>query len=611
MPFKICAFAVLFLLIGCNSERQDFSHTLKTEKKPWTHLDFKNNSNDFQFAVVSDNTGGARPGVFESAIDKINLIQPEFVLSVGDFIQGYTSNMDKVNSEWREFNSWTSRFEMPFFYLPGNHDITNAAMGKVWEEKFGRRYYSFTYKGVLFICLETQDKSAATNGDAIHDAGLTAKQVAWIQSTLKDNDSVRWTFVLMHQPLWLYDAKNAQQNSKHKIFGKNTGFTQVEQALKGRKHTVLAGHFHRYTKFTRNNSSYIVLSTTGGGSKLRGTGYGEFDHAAWITMTDKGPKIANLLLDGIQHEDVFTERTGEFTSSINVQYEADPQDSHVLHGTLTITNPFDHTLHISEKWSYPAKSGWTVSSNFSHAHIKSKATQTFSITLKYDKNSSVATAPKGTLLCSAGSEYNGTIELSSPTHSYAAINRPHIKVPKIKHSINIDGSLKESFWKKATVQSPLQLLNYTGPPPTPSKIYFAQDADNLYIGGVFEQDVASLTVDSKQSSDQLWTDDGIELFFDTNLDKKTYKQALITANNIANLIKIRGITSATARTQKAWTIEVKIPKKELVIETKALKTIGFNIRRNRVIGDAIEQSEWSPSLSPYPHNVDLFGQITF
>ena len=44
-----------------------------------------------------------------------------------------------------------------------------------------------------------------------------------------------------------------------------------------------------------------------GVSKLRGPEFGEFDHVVWVTMTVDGPLIANLLLEGIWHEDVVTE----------------------------------------------------------------------------------------------------------------------------------------------------------------------------------------------------------------------------------------------------------------------------------------------------------------
>ena len=57
-------------------------------------------------------------------------------------------------------------------------------------------------------------------------------------------------------------------------------------------------------KFTRDGYKYYVLATTGGSSKMRGVEYGEFDEVVWVTMTNKGPVIANLLLNGILDENV-------------------------------------------------------------------------------------------------------------------------------------------------------------------------------------------------------------------------------------------------------------------------------------------------------------------
>jgi hypothetical protein len=42
---------------------------------------------------------------------------------------------------------------------------------------------------------------------------------------------------------------------------------------------------------------YIRLSTTGGAWVLDPPG--NFDHIVWVTMTDKGPVVVNVTLDGI------------------------------------------------------------------------------------------------------------------------------------------------------------------------------------------------------------------------------------------------------------------------------------------------------------------------
>jgi hypothetical protein len=78
----------------------------------------------------------------------------------------------------------------------------------------------------------------------------------------------------------------------------------MEKALAGRNYTVFAGHIHRFQKFVRQGMNYYQLATTGGGSKLRGLRYGEFDHVAWVTMVKQGPVIANVMLDGIYPEDL-------------------------------------------------------------------------------------------------------------------------------------------------------------------------------------------------------------------------------------------------------------------------------------------------------------------
>lgn len=96
--------------------------------------------------------------------------------------------------------------------------------------------------------------------------------------------------IFMHQPLWL------------KKSGKN--WLKIENLLKETKHSVFTGHHHNYKLYERNKNDYFVLATMGGGSKLRGNEYGEFDHFMFITMTESGPYFTNLMLDGIEDKNI-------------------------------------------------------------------------------------------------------------------------------------------------------------------------------------------------------------------------------------------------------------------------------------------------------------------
>lgn len=288
-----CALALALAGASCSGPKSQPGHTrvqVDSALKPWSHLTFNNDPDNFQFVVVSDRTGGARPGVFEDGVRKVNLLQPEFVMSVGDLIQGGTRDRNAIAAQWLEFRSFVDELQMPFFFVPGNHDISNEVMAEEWKQRFGQSYYHFVYRDVLFLCLNTEDPPPSR---------MSAAQRDYVARALVENSKVRWTLVFMHKPLWDHEEE--------------TGWREIEALLKDRKHTVIGGHRHNYTKFERNDQSYIVLATTGGSSKMRGRAFGEFDQVAWVTMTDRGPILANLYLDGIWDENV---RTAEMARTI-------------------------------------------------------------------------------------------------------------------------------------------------------------------------------------------------------------------------------------------------------------------------------------------------------
>lgn len=253
------------------------------QRNPWTHLNLQQDKDQFQFAVVSDRTGGHRANIFSKAVHQLNLLQPEFVMSVGDLIEGYTQKQEDMVKQWDEFDSYVKKLEMPFFYVPGNHDLTNAKMIEFWGGRYGKSHYHFVYRNTLFISVNSEDGKASM---------VTPAQTAAIAKALEENKNVRWTLLFVHKPLWA--EKDPEAN----------GWLAVEKALAGRKYTVFCGHVHRYQKYVRNGMNYYQLATTGGGSRLRGADYGEFDAITWITMRPDGPLLANILMDGILPENL-------------------------------------------------------------------------------------------------------------------------------------------------------------------------------------------------------------------------------------------------------------------------------------------------------------------
>ena len=299
-----------------------------SEPKPWTHLNYQNDPDEFQFAIVPDRTGGDYRNAFTNALAKVNLMHPEFVMTVGDLMEG-SPKFDRMRAQQTELTNMTAKVKAPFFTVVGNHDISrsrayppgyesvNEDNLKVWKEYYGANtYYSFVYKNVLFVCLHTTEGRGIRPYSA--QVGITASQYAWFKKTLDAHPDVRWTCIFMHQPAeWLTDEWLKFEK---------------EELLK-RQYTVFAGDWHTYLHVKRHGRDYYALSVAGGCSGgpdrkvLRGLAYGEVDHITWVTMTkDKGPEVVNLTLDGILPGDFMDQSRTLWTNRIEpLDYPVNPK----------------------------------------------------------------------------------------------------------------------------------------------------------------------------------------------------------------------------------------------------------------------------------------------
>jgi hypothetical protein len=283
---NFCIATITIILSGCADVGPSLKIQASGQSNPWTHLNLYNNPDNFQFAIVADRTGDMRPGVFADAVEKLNLLRPEFVMSIGDLIEGETDSEAELDSQWDEFDTLVKKLRMPFFYVPGNHDIGNEVMAKKWQKRRGQAYYHFIHHNVLFLCLNTEDNCGGC---------ISRRQYEYFQEVIEANRNVRWTLVFMHRPLWRkYETLESWQ--------------KFESLLADRSYTVFAGHAHTYNKSVRNGRRYYVLAITGGrggGQDNEPLGLEEcrFDHIAWVTMTDDGPVLANLLLKAILNDE--------------------------------------------------------------------------------------------------------------------------------------------------------------------------------------------------------------------------------------------------------------------------------------------------------------------
>lgn len=306
-------------VVNENASVFEYDQSVFPNSKPWSSENFRNNPDDFQFAIIGDRTGGANAvGTFALAMDQINLLQPEFVINVGDLIEGYPENREELISMWEEADSITGKLQMPFFHTMGNHDVSTPLTKEVWLERFGIDYYYFVYQDVLFIVLNSEDDSRPAPPEEIKEgikiynrlqvedpeaakkmleefmtseAVIAAlgqpvefpeKQMNWIKETLDKNRDVRWTFLFMHEPCW----ENPSES-----------FKSIQKMLEDRKFTMFGGHLHYYDYDNINGHEYITMGPAG--ASFHHDGPGNVDHMMWVTMTEEGPQIGNIALKGL------------------------------------------------------------------------------------------------------------------------------------------------------------------------------------------------------------------------------------------------------------------------------------------------------------------------
>lgn len=567
--------------------------------KPWSDKPVLNDPARFQIALMSDNTGGHRPGIWMDAVRKLNMLRPEFVVSVGDLIEGYSEDRDEVEGQWKEFTGFIDQMEMKFFFVTGNHDVTNPLMHEIWREKFGREWYSFDYKGVHFVCICSEDPK-----DRIGDA-----QLNWIEQDLAEHADARWTLVFLHKPLWVYAEQDIAAGN-----GDTTNWKQVERLLVERPHTVFAGHVHNYVAYERNGRNYYTLATTGGGSQLRGNEYGEFDHVTWLTMEPDGPHLANLRLDGILRPDVVTEsgieRFRKFLDGTIVEVAPILLDNDRGFGEgevhVRLRNQFDEPVTLTGSIDGLPLRGLTVDPAEIALAAEPGQTAEQSIRVRFEKLIEFPSLAQTTLTAKIAT--TGAAPLRAERLAPVVIDQrflcPQVaKIPDVDGRIGKLPGLMIRFPDRPSVFG--NAAAWTGPGDSTAEFSTACDEDHLYVAiHVTDENV-------------LAGDDQVELLIDPRpVDvRRSDRQLLegtfslmaaapvgagapveVVLRDMENGVKdANGITAAGTRTVSGYDLELAVP---LKLVKKAQGDDWHSVQMTVMVHDADEKGQ-PPTLVPW------------
>ena len=222
--------------------------------------------NNFRFSILGDRTGDAEPLVYEQVWHDLDQWHPDFVLNVGDTIQG--GNDATAEAEWRALRPLWDRYKYQQFFTPGNHDIWSALSRKIYEKETGHpAFYGFNYQDAHFTVL---DNSETEN--------LSDQQMEFLQRDLEQNKARDPKFVLFHKPFWLIPVKfQSSQFPFHQLI-KKYGVRYV-----------VSGHGHEFVRAVDDGIVYIEAGSSGG--KLKGQNFAQGWFFGQIVTQIKGPKV--------------------------------------------------------------------------------------------------------------------------------------------------------------------------------------------------------------------------------------------------------------------------------------------------------------------------------
>lgn len=169
------------------------------------------NTNGVKFVHISDPQGYEEVH-YKNYNELLNIASktsnPDFFCLTGDIVNdSYIDSIPKLEQwDWALTDQSEIMMNYPFMTTAGNHEASNNDYNSRFNHPVSDgnyqdsgSYYSYTYQGVHFIALNTND-SVSESTDA---RGLSDAQIKWLENELKNNNSI-FTIVMMHKGI--YDA---------------------------------------------------------------------------------------------------------------------------------------------------------------------------------------------------------------------------------------------------------------------------------------------------------------------------------------------------------------------------------------------------------------------
>ena len=199
--FLITVLALGFFMLSCLTPRE------------------KTAGSEFRFVFMTDiHIQPEKEAVkgFTAAIDRVNELEPDFVITGGDLIMDALAvSYGRADTLYGLFHEVIGGLKMPVYHTMGNHEImgwsdkstvdeAHPEFGKkIFKNRIGEPYYSFNYGGWHFLVLDSVEEGDSTT----YKGGVDAVQMDWIRGDLSGVGPETPIIVSVHIPFFSMETQ--------------------------------------------------------------------------------------------------------------------------------------------------------------------------------------------------------------------------------------------------------------------------------------------------------------------------------------------------------------------------------------------------------------------
>ena len=246
---------------------------------------FSQTSNEFQkeftFVFITDiHIQPERNAIegFKKAIEEINKINPDFVITGGDLIYDALGvSYERADSLFNLYNETIKLINSPVYNTIGNHEIfgwyeksqvsrVHSEFGKkMYQNRIGKTYYSFDHKGVRFFIIDSIEE--VPEGGKYYGF-VSDEQIEWLKQELNEIDSLTPIIISTHIPFitTFSQIKAGSQKENERGLVIENSKVVLDLFTGHNLKLVLQGHLHYFEELNVQNKTTFI---TGGAVSAR------------------------------------------------------------------------------------------------------------------------------------------------------------------------------------------------------------------------------------------------------------------------------------------------------------------------------------------------------